>query len=59
MFAYAIAICGESIEQVEEKPDSWRYALARRGMKVNRRLAEYKCVNERYDNGTMRMQGED
>ena len=28
-------------------------------MKVNRRKAEYKCVNERQVKGTVKMQGED
>ena len=60
MFADDIVICGESKEQVEEKLESWRYALERRGMKVNRRKTEYMCVNERQDNGsdTVKMQGE-
>ena len=35
MFADDIVICSESKEQVEEKLESWRYALERRGMKVN------------------------
>ena len=59
IFADAIMICGESKEQVEEKLECWRYVLERRGMKVNRRNTEYMCVNERHDNGTVRMQGED
>ena len=49
MFADDIVICSESKEQVEEKLESWRYALERRGMKVNRRKTEYMCVNERQD----------
>ena len=59
MFADDIVICSESKEQVEEKLESWRYALERRGMKVNRRKTEYMCVNERQDNssGTVKMQG--
>ena len=28
-------------------------------MKVSRRKTEYMCVNERQDNGTVRMQGEE
>ena len=40
MFADDIVICSESKEQVEEKLESWRYALERRGMKVNRRKTE-------------------
>ena len=58
MFADDIVICSESKEQVEEKLESWRYALERRGMKVNRRKTEYMCVNERQDNGTVRIQEE-
>ena len=41
MFADDIVICSESKEQVEDKLDSWRYALERRGMKVNRRKTYY------------------
>ena len=61
MFADDIAICGESKKQVEEKLESWRYALERRGMKVNRGKTEYMCVNERQDNDsdTVKMQGEE
>ena len=59
MFADDIVICSESKEQVEDKLASWRYACERRGIKVNRRKAEYMCVNERKINGTMRMQGEE
>ena len=39
--------------------ESWIYALERRGMKVNRRKTQYMCVNERQDNGTVRIQGEE
>ena len=61
MFADDIVICSESKEQVEEKLESWRYALERRGMKVNRRKTEYMCVNERQDtgSGTVKMHGEE
>ena len=61
MFANDIVICSESKEQVEEKLESWIYALERRGMKVNRRKTEYTCVNERQDTGsrTVKMQGEE
>ena len=44
MFADDIVVCSESKEQVEEKLESWRYALERRGIKVNRRKTEYMCV---------------
>ena len=59
MFADDIVICSESKERVEEKLESWRYALERRGMKVNRRKTEYMCVNERQDKGTVKMQREE
>ena len=61
LFADDIVICSESKEQVEEKLESWRYVLERRGMKVNRRKTEYMCVNARQDNGsgTVKMQGEE
>ena len=54
MFADDIVICSESKERVEEKLENWRYALERRGMKVNRRKTEYMCVNERQINGTVK-----
>ena len=58
-FADDIVICSESKERVEEKLESWRYGLERRGMKVNRRKTEYMCVNERQVNGTVKMQEEE
>ena len=45
--------------RVEERLESWRYALERRGMEVNRRETEYMCVNERQVKGTVKMQGEE
>ena len=61
VFADDIVICSESKEQVEEKLESWIYALERRGMKVSRRKTEYMYVNESQDNdsGTVNMQGEE
>ena len=59
MFADDIVICSESKEWLERKLESWRYALERRGMKINRRKTEYMCVNERQDKGTVKMQGEE
>ena len=58
-FADDIVICSESKERVEEKLESWRYALERRGMKVNRRKTECMCVNERQVKGTVKIQGEE
>ena len=45
MFADYNVICSESKEQVEEKLESWRYALGKRGMKVNR--IKTSCVTVR------------
>ena len=59
MFADDIVICSESKERVEGKLETWRYALERRGMKVNRRKKEYMCVNERQVKSTVNMQGEE
>ena len=58
MFADDIVICSESREQLEENLERWRYALERRGMKVNTCKTEYMCVNEREAGGTVRIQGE-
>ena len=41
MFADDNVICGESKKLVEDKLESWRYALEKRWMKVNRRKTEY------------------
>ena len=49
MCANDIVICSESKEQIEEKLESWRYALEKRN-KVNRRKIEYMCVNEKQVN---------
>ena len=38
---------------------SWRYALERREVKVNRRKTEYMCANERQVNCTVKMQGDE
>ena len=59
MFEDDIVICSESKERVEEKLDSWIYALERSGMKVNRRKTEYMCVNERQVKSTVKIQGEE
>ena len=40
MLADNIVICSESKEQVEEKQESWRYALERRGTNVDRKKTE-------------------
>ena len=59
MFADDIVICSETMEQVEEKLERWRFALERRGMKVSHSKTEYMCVNERDTSGRVRLQGEE
>ena len=41
MLAGGIVICSMSKEEVEYNMESWIYSLERRGMKVDRRKAEY------------------
>ena len=59
MFADDIVICSESKERIEEKLESWRYALERRGIQVNRREIEHMCLNDRLFKGTVKVQGEE
>ena len=48
-------ICKETREEVEQSLECWRYALERRGMKVNRSKIEYLCINGRNDDETLKM----
>ena len=41
LFADDIVICEETREEVERRLESWKYALKRKGMKVNRSKTEY------------------
>ena len=45
----------ETREEVERRLECWRYALERRGMKVNRSKTEYQCISGRNDNETVKM----
>ena len=56
LFADDIIICKETREEVEQRLKFWRYALKRRGMKVNRLKTEYLCINGGNDNETMKME---
>ena len=56
LFADDIVICEETREEVERRLESWKYALERRGMKVNRSKIEYLCINGRYDDETVKME---
>ena len=56
LFADDIVICEETREEVERRLDSWKCALERRGMKVNRSKTEYLCINGRNDDETIKME---
>ena len=56
LFADDIVICEETREKVERRLEFWRYALERRGMKVNRSKTEYLCINEGNDKETVKME---
>ena len=56
MFADNIVICEESREEVEQRLESWKYALERRGIKVSWSKTEYLCINERNDDETVKME---
>ena len=54
LFADDIVICEETKEEVERRLQSWRYALERREVKVNRSKTEYLCINGGNDDETMK-----
>ena len=56
LFADDIVICEQTREEVEQRLESWKYALERRGMKVNRSETEYLCINGENDNETVKME---
>ena len=55
LFAGDIVICEKTKEEVEQRLESWRYALERRGMKVSRSKTEYLCKNGGNDDETVKM----
>ena len=55
LFADDIVICKETSEELERRPESWRYALERRRMKVSRSKTEYLCINGGNDKKTVKM----
>ena len=56
LFADDIVICEEAREEVERRLESWKYALERRGMKVNRSKTKYLCINRGNDDETVKME---
>ena len=55
LLADDIVICEETREEVEQRLESWKYALERRGMKVSRSKTEYLCINGGNDAKTVKM----
>ena len=56
LFDDGIVICKETREEVEQRLESWRYALERRGIKVSRSKTEYLCINGKNDDETVKME---
>ena len=56
LFADDIVICEETREEVEQKLESWRHALQRRGMKVSRSKTKYLSINGGNDDETVKME---
>ena len=56
LFADDIVICKETRKEVEQRLESWRYALKRRGMKISRSKTEYLCINGGNDDETVKME---
>ena len=56
LFADDIVICEETREEVEQRLESWKYALEIRGMKVSRSKTEYLCINGGNDDETVKME---
>ena len=56
LFADDIVIGEETREEVEQRLESWRFSLERRGMKVSRSKTKYLCINEGNDDETVKME---
>ena len=56
LFSDDIVICEEIREEVEQRLESWKYALEGRGMKVSRSKTEYLCINGGNDDETVKME---
>ena len=56
LFADDIVICKETREEVERRPESWKYALKRRGMKVSRSKTKHLGINGGNDNEIVKME---
>ena len=55
LFTDDIVICKETKAEVEQRLESWRYALEKIGMKVRSKV-KYLCINEGNDYETVKME---
>ncbi|XP_047476069.1 uncharacterized protein LOC125029925 [Penaeus chinensis] len=55
---FAAVICTKTREEAERRLESWRHALERRGLKVNRKKTEYLCTGGGEKEGSIKIQGE-
>ena len=55
LFVDDIVIYKETREEVEQRLESWRYALERREMKVSRSKTEYLCISGGNNNETVKI----
>ena len=56
LFADDIVICEKTRVKVEQRLESWRYALERRGMKISRSKTKYLCINKKNNKETVKME---
>ena len=58
LFADDIVICEEKgrREEVEQRLESWRYTLERKGMKVSWSKTKYLCINGGNEKETVKME---
>ena len=56
LFVDDIVICKETREEVEQRLESWRYALERIAMKVSRSTTKYLCINGGNDDETVKIE---
>ena len=55
LFADDIVIRKETREEVDQRLESWKYVLERRGIKASRSKTEYLCINGGNDDKTVKM----
>ena len=56
LFTDDIVICEEIGEEVEQRLESWKCALERRGIKVSRSKTVYLCINGKNDDERVKIE---